>query len=168
MRLVPCLVLLVACHGWSGDRSRERKPGPPNPGPTVDEACVQRAREGRLSEAQPSEAAGFTVTPTEHGVHMVRAGRALTKDEGEKLWQTFSTDQFARGGLSTGSSALSSVYKCKDVGDASCLTLSVWVCQKDIATIAAGAGPRGRATRTACRGRDCGEVLPPPTGRPRR
>jgi hypothetical protein len=100
---------------------------------------VQRAREGRLSEAQPSEAAGFTVTPTEHGVHMVRAGRTLTKDEGEKLWQTFSTDQFARGGLSTGSSALSSVYKCKDVGDASCLTLSVWVCQKDIATIAAWA-----------------------------
>jgi hypothetical protein len=97
---------------------------------------VQQAHNGRLVESQPSEAAGFVVTPAKGGVHMVRAGRALTKDEGTKLWQTFSHDYFSRGGMSVGSSAMSSVYKCPDVGDASCLTLSVWVCQKDIATIA--------------------------------
>ncbi len=136
MRFVAFLLLLVACHGWSGGDRRERKPGPPDPGPTVDDACVQSARDGRLIESQPNEAAGFTVTPTERGVHMVRPGRALTKEEGEKLWRTFSQDYFGRGGMSVGSSALYSVFKCPDVGDASCLTLSVWVCQKDIATIA--------------------------------
>src|SRR5690606_31165869 len=116
-------VFVVACHGWSGGERRERQPGPPNPGPTVDEACLQHAREGRLIEAQPSEAAGFRVTPAEHGVRMVRTGRRLTKEEGEKLWQTFSREYFSRGGMSSGSSAMSSVYKCPDVGDGSCLNL---------------------------------------------
>jgi hypothetical protein len=135
MRLV-ALLLLVACRGWSGGERRERKPGPPNPGPAVDEVCLQRVLDGRQIESQPSEAAGFIVTPTKSGVHMVRKGRALTKEEGEDLWQLFSRDHFARGGMTTGSSALSSVYKCHDVPDASCLTLAVWACQKDIATIA--------------------------------
>jgi hypothetical protein len=136
MRLAPLLVVLFGCHGWSGGDRPQRKLGPPDPGPVVDDVCVEHAREGRLVESQPSEAAGFVVTPAERGVHMVRAGRALTKGEGAKLWQTFSHDYFSRGGLSVGSSAMSSIYKCPDVGDASCLTLSVWVCQKDIATIA--------------------------------
>src|SRR5690606_38536565 len=92
MRFVALLVLFVACHGWSGGDRRERKPGPPDPGPTVDDACVQRARDGRLIESQPNEAAGFAVMPTERGVHMVRPGRALTKEEGENLWRTFSKD----------------------------------------------------------------------------
>jgi hypothetical protein len=143
--LVLVLVPVVACRGWSGGERRERKLGPPNPGPAVDEACVQHAREGRLIEAQPSEAAGFLVTAAEHGVRMVRTGRPLTKQEGEKLWHTFSHDYFARGGMSTGSSAMSSIYKCPDVGDASCLTLSVWVCQKDIATIATWAAEAAAA-----------------------
>jgi hypothetical protein len=136
MRVVPLLLLLVACHGWSGGERRERKPGPPSPGPVVDDACVERAREGRLIEAQPTEAAGFRVAPTKDGVRLVRTGRALAKDEGEKLWQTFSQEYFGRGGMATGSSAMYSVYKCPDAGDASCLTLSLWVCQKDIATVA--------------------------------
>lgn len=136
MRSIALLVLLVACHGWPGGQPREHKPGPPNPGPAVDDACVRGAHDGRLIEMQPTEAAGFAITPTERGVHMVRRGRALTKQEGEDLWRTFSHDYFGRGGLSMGSSALYSVYKCQDVGDASCLTLSVWACQQDIATIA--------------------------------
>ena len=45
----------------------------------------------------------------EHGVRMVRTGRPLTKEEGEKLWHTFSHDYFARGGMSTGSSAMSAI-----------------------------------------------------------
>lgn len=145
MRSVALFPLLVACHGWSGGDRRERKPGPPDPGPAVDAACVQRARDGRLIESQPDEAAGFAVTPTDRGVHMVRRGRALTKEEGEKLWRTFSQDYFGRGGMSMGSSALYSVYKCQDVGDASCLTLSVWVCQEDIATIATWAAEAAAA-----------------------
>jgi hypothetical protein len=145
MRSFALLLVLVACPGWSGGDRRDRKPGPPDPGPAVDAACMQHAREGRLRESQPSEAAGFAVTPTERGVHMVRRGRALTKDEGEKLWQTFSQDYFSRGGMSMGSSALYSVYKCQDVGDASCLTLSVWACQKDIATIATWAAEAASA-----------------------
>lgn len=147
MRLVALALpaLLVGCHGWSNSDRRKHDPGPPDPGPAVDEACLQRAREGRLIESQPDEAAGFAVTPTEHGVYMRRPGRALTKEEGEKLWRTFSKDYFGRGGMSSGSSALYSVYKCEDVGDASCLTLSVWVCQKDIATIATWAAEAASA-----------------------
>lgn len=139
------LALLAGCHGWSSRDRREQPPGPPNPGPAVDETCIELAREGRLVESQPTEVAGFAVTPTEHGVYLRRPGRALTKEEGEKLWTTFSRDYFTRGGLSTGGSALYSVYKCEDVGDASCLRLSVWICQRDLATIASWAAAAASA-----------------------
>lgn len=146
--LAPLLLLLLACHPGASGESRERgpvTPSAPDPGPVVDEACLQLARDGKLIASQPREAAGFTVTPTEHGVQMVRNGRALTEEEGTRLWNLFSKDYFSRGGMSSGSSAISSVYKCDGIGDASCLKLDVYVCQKDIATIATWASEAAAA-----------------------
>ena len=136
MRCLAALILLAACGGATAP-AHPPADQPPNPGPPVDALCLARAREGRLIEAQPTEAAGFQITPTPAGVHMLRTGRDLTKTEGEALWKTFSEQYFSRGGLSVGSAALYSIDKCPDVGDASCLSLDVYVCQRDLATLGA-------------------------------
>lgn len=64
-------------------------------------------------------------------LYLRKAGRALTDDEGARLWKGLRPD-----GLALGTSALySSTYDCADVGRPSCLTFELWLCQTSLARL---------------------------------
>lgn len=83
----------------------------------------------------PAEVGAFRlVRLNENTVTLNRAGRQLTREEGARLWSLLGETRAIKA-LSTGSSALYGTSKCPGVGDASCLTFGVWLCQSSLGEI---------------------------------
>lgn len=97
-------------------------------------ACVARAREGKLLEGLPAEVSGLHVTG---GTHLHRDGRELTDAEAGKLWEQMNRDVFKGPGLASGDSGLYSIYTCADAPKNNCFKISAFLCQLDLATLAA-------------------------------
>lgn len=100
-------------------------------------ACVERARNGTLLDGLPAELGPFKVTAAKGGAHLHRDGRELTDAEAEKLWQQMSSDVFGAGGLAGGNSGHYSIYTCDDAPKNDCFKYQAFICQTDLATIAA-------------------------------
>jgi hypothetical protein len=100
-------------------------------------ACVERARAGTLLDGLPAQLGSFAVTAGQGGAHLHRPGRELTDAEAEALWQQMNASVFAAGGLATGNSGHSSIYTCDDAPKNNCFKYQAWICQVDLATIAA-------------------------------
>jgi hypothetical protein len=110
----------------------------PDPGPTVDAACVDRSRAGTLLDALPPDAAGFQITADKAKgvVYLRRPGTTISDAEGSKLWTLWGQSYFSRAHLSSGSHAIGSVYTCDGVPRPSCFHLSLYLCQTSIAELA--------------------------------
>ena len=107
-------------------------PHPPNFGPAVSESCLDAARNGNLVRSAPTSAGRYRITHLEHGVLLFKGdGRPLTDVEGKAAY-----DSFRPTGMSSGASALGSVYTCPDTPRASCLVYSMWLCQTSFERIA--------------------------------
>lgn len=105
--------------------------------PAVDATCVDRARNGTLLSSLPTKVGVFQLAAkNETTFTLHRAGRPFTDDEGKTLWEHIGAASPLRG-LSMGSSALFSVFKCPGIADGGCLTFSLHLCQTSLETIAA-------------------------------
>src|SRR5262249_46598847 len=94
------VAVLAACGSSTPPPPQARPPqqvGKPVVEPTVDLACVARAKAGHMLDDLPAEAAGFRVTPSTRGVHLHRDGRPLTDAEGKQMWKTIETELFDHG-----------------------------------------------------------------------
>lgn len=130
MRLVVVLAF-AACSTPAAREPRSRAPDP-----SVDQTCVEHARAGTLADLVPAEAAGFTITQGKDAIVLARAGQVMTTDASRKAWQVLGEQVFLRGGLSSGDSAVDSVYKCDEVADPSCFHFTLWICQLPIDELA--------------------------------
>lgn len=133
---IAVLFVLAACGAGSPPPPLPA-PAPAPPDPRVDMACVARARDGKLLDDLPAELDGFRVTAIAGGAHLHRDGRALTSADSERLWKAMSHDVFDGGGLATGSSGQYASFTCDDAPKTNCFELRVWICQVDLATLAA-------------------------------
>jgi len=119
-------LLLVAC--------RTVAPAPESPRadePLIDAKCLSHGRAGTLISSMPDEVGAFKLARlNENTITLRRAGRQLTSEEGTRLGETR-----AIKALSSGSSPLYSTTKCSGVGDGSCLTFGVWLCQSSLGEI---------------------------------
>ncbi len=130
--LLVCVAAIAGCRGVSSPTVT----APDQDGPAFDRACLDRARAGTLVETMPLDVSGFDVVRTEVGARVSRPGRALSEAEGRALWQAFQHAHFG-GGMLAGHHASTSIYKCDGVADASCITLSVRICQLGLRGVAA-------------------------------
>lgn len=123
--LLPVFVLLSACRTLAPE-----EPRPPEK--PVDRACLDRARAGTMLTALPARVGDFDLAvKNERTFTLHRMGRPLTVPEGQALWSNLGSRTLPTG-LTMGSSALHSVYKCEGVADASCLTFSLRLCTTSI------------------------------------
>lgn len=130
IRLATLVLAMSACRTLEPERT------PVPRGPPVDAACLERARAGTLLSSVPPALGRFTVaTKAPQTITLHRPGRALTTQEGETLWALLGdTDRL--DALTSGSSALFSVFKCPGIADGGCLTFSIHLCRSSLESIA--------------------------------
>jgi hypothetical protein len=127
LRTIAYVLSIAACTATSSEPPLHASSSTV-PDPVVDMACVQRAQDGKLSMDLPAQLGPFHVTSRADGAHLHRDGRAITDDEGKKLWNAFNHDAFGPG-MSQADYGLYSTQTCDDADKNSCVKLKVWACQ---------------------------------------
>ncbi|HTR52381.1 MAG TPA: hypothetical protein VMJ10_16825 [Kofleriaceae bacterium] len=114
------IAVVAACGSSAPHRAPEQR----EPEPKVDLACVQRAKDGKLTADLPARIGPFAVTARARGVHLQRDGRVVDDSDGQKLWDAFTRE------LAIASIARSSHAKtCADADVRTCLDVHLWACQ---------------------------------------
>lgn len=128
-------ILLLLCV--TGCRTVAPATASPRTEPTIDSACLERARNGTMLSSLPHRVGSFELaTKNDTTFTLHRAGRSFTDVEGQALWEQIGAASPLRG-LSMGNSALFSVFKCPGIADGGCLTFSIHLCQTSLETIVA-------------------------------
>jgi hypothetical protein len=109
---------------------------PSSPEEIVDAACLERARDGKLTADLPAQVGQFHVTPAADGARFQRDGRTIDDAEGKRLWNYFTRDVHVPG-VATAGYGMYSLYPCADVDKRSCIQLDMYACQANFDVVMA-------------------------------